>query len=674
MSRLCWSLALVAAPVFLVAQQPSTPRTHADSAHRADSVARQSARLRPVTIVTTPVERAEPSQAIRVSAAALQMTPATNPWDLLRQTSGIEVHLQGQGPGFASDASMRGFSSDHSTDLALWIDGVPINEPVNGHAEGYSDWSVIFPDAVQDIDVIKGPTSTLFGNFALAGVVNVRTLERMTGTRISASAGAYGRAEASVLTGFDHGPRGGGVFGARVEREDGFRPNSRYNVVQGHARVVHDVTPGTSIDGGVELYDGDWRSPGFLGEDEFVKREYSIVSNPSDAGYKRRAQARVSLRTLASTSLWRTTLYATRSRWQLFLTIPPAGGKFEGTGSQTEENDDRYGLGLTSAVTWTHSRGEVTLGSEGRWDHSNYDNYFTTDRQRDSAQAVATGRQLSGALFAQAATDVTTRVRVSAGVRGDALRTTSTPESESSLSATRAVLSPKVGAALLLAPAVRAYGNFSRGFRATDGVVVDPTLPVITAWSYETGLKLDHAGASASIALFRMNVSNEQTFNPIARGSSSGGTSRRQGLELGWQVPFAGLITLSGDWTINDAIYTSQIAIPEDPAEAPVVLTGRRVYNTARYVGSSAATFAKAGWHVHVSGNWVGDYSPFDEPGVVVGGYGLLHADAGIDLKGTRLDVGLRNALDRQYAEVIAGNLVAPGQPRSVYASLRLRL
>ena len=86
---------------------------------------------------------------------------------------------------FASDASFRAFSSDHSTDLALWIDGVPVNEPVNGHAEGYNDWSLVFPEAINDLDVIKGPTSALFGNFALAGVVNVRTLERMSGTRIS---------------------------------------------------------------------------------------------------------------------------------------------------------------------------------------------------------------------------------------------------------------------------------------------------------------------------------------------------------------------------------------------------------------------------------------------------------------------------------------------------------
>ena len=106
------------------------------NAPRRDSVRVDSAaRLRAVTIVGTPAERSEPLNASRIDASTIRLTPAISPYDLLRQTSGVEVHQQGQGPGFASDASLRGFSSDHSTDLALWVDGVPINEAMNGHAE-----------------------------------------------------------------------------------------------------------------------------------------------------------------------------------------------------------------------------------------------------------------------------------------------------------------------------------------------------------------------------------------------------------------------------------------------------------------------------------------------------------------------------------------------------------
>jgi outer membrane receptor protein involved in Fe transport len=622
--------------------------------------------------VAAPAERAEPLSATHVTTETIRLAPAHDTWELMRQTAGVEVHLQGQGPGFASDASVRGFSSDHSTDLAMWIDGVPVNEPVNGHAEGYNDWSVLFPAAIQDIDVIKGPTSALFGNFALAGVVNVRTLERMRGTEVTASGGSFGRAEGTVLTGFDHGPRGSGVLGLRLQHEDGFRPNSTFGLAQAHARAVHDLSPGTRIDAGAELYGADWRSPGFLSEDEFTRGAYAIVSNPSDGGFKRRAQERVSLRILTASALWRATAYATQERWQLFLTIPPAGGRFEGSGSQTDEEDHRYGFGLTSALTWARSRGELTVGLEGRWDHSHYENYFTSDRRRDSIAALLRAGQLSGAPFVQSFVDLNRRVRVLLGARYDELVTRSMPERDTPSSASHGVFSPKLGVLARATSGLAFYGNLSRGFRSTDGIIQDPTLAPITAWAYEVGAKLDRGAAVASAALFRMDVSNEQTFDPVTLTSTNGGASRRQGLELQATMPLGGVVVASGDWTFNDARYR-QRSVPWDNGTA-TALSGLRVYNTARYVGVASLDVIppSAIWRLRVSANWVGPYSPFDEPGTVLGSYGLLHVSGGIHLGRADVDAGVRNALDRAYPELVAGHIAAPGQPRSVYASVRM--
>ena len=644
---------------------------------RRDSTRADSAtRLKPVTIVATPIERAEPVSVTRIDATTVRLTPASTPYELLRQSAGVEVHEQGQGPGFASNASLRGFSSDHSTDLALWVDGVPINEPMNGHSEGYNDWSVVFPGGVQDIDVLRGPTSALFGNFALAGVVNVRTLDRMRGTELTASSGSFGRAEAMVLTGFDHGARGGGVLGARFQREDGFRPNARYDVAQAHARVVHDLRPGFAIDAGAELYGGNWNSAGFLSADEFRAHDYGVVSNPTDGGYKRRAQERVSLRYLSGNVFWRTTAYATQGRWQLFLTIPPAGGRFEGSGSQSEEEDSRAGAGATTALTWSLAKGELTIGGQTRWDRSHYENFFTTARVRDSAASLVTGRQLSGSPFLTSQWNLSDRLRVDVGARYDLLASRAVPAGEQASSATHGVFSPKLGAFLRLSPSVGLYSNLSRGFRSADGTINDPSLTPITAWAYESGVKLDRDGASLSAALFRMDVSNEQTFNPITLESSSGGASRRQGLELDWRAPLLTHdLTVSGEWTFNDARYRSLTAVPEDGDGAPVVLNGLRVYNTSKYVGVAAIELAPAkySWRARVAGNWIGPYSPFDEPGTVVGGYGLVHVSAGWTFRNAEADIGVRNVFDRAYPELIAGDRVAPGQPRTVFVSVRAK-
>src|ERR1044071_7391643 len=231
--------ALVALPPAAPAQQSS------DSTHQhGDSLVRQPIRLAPITVTAAPARREDPVSVVRISPRTIQQTPATDAYDLMRQAAGIEVHQQGQGPGFASNASVRGFSSDHSTDIALWVDGVPNNEPVNGHSEGYTDWNLLFPQAIRDVDVLKGPVSALYGNFALSGVVNVRTLERMQGTSLWFDPGSYGRLEGGILTGFDHDSTAA-VLGLRGVREDGWRPNSGYSIGQGHARFIRRLSPST---------------------------------------------------------------------------------------------------------------------------------------------------------------------------------------------------------------------------------------------------------------------------------------------------------------------------------------------------------------------------------------------------------------------------------------------
>ena len=185
-------------------------------------------------------------------------------------------------------------------------------------------------------------------------------------------------------------------------------------------------------------------------------------------------------------------------------------------------------------------------------------------------------------------------------------------------------------------------------------------------------MKFDRDGLTASAALFRMDVSNEETFNPVTLVSIAGGASRRQGLEVDFRVPVYSAVAVSGDWTFNDARYRTLTAVPEDGG-APVALDGQRVYNTSKYVGSAAAEIAPPlrPWRVRLSGNWVGPYSPFDAPGVVLGAYGLAHVGASWNFKRVSVGAGVRNVFDRAYPEVVAGEIVSPGQPRSFTLSAR---
>ena len=657
-----WALAAVACPVALAAQQP-------DSAQR-DSLARHRDTLPEITVTATPTRPEDPNGTITITPKVIERTPALNPYDLLRQSAGLQVNDQSQGPGFASDATVRGFSSDHSTDIALWIDGVPNNEPVNGHAEGYNDWYLIVPSTVQSIDVIKGPTSALYGNFGLAGSLNLRTRERMQGTEFSLQGGSYGRGDLNILTGLDR-EHTGLVLAFRGMRDGGWRPNSHYDIGQFDGRLVQEVSPSTALDASVLVHLTGWRSPGYITVDQFNAGTFDTVSNETDQGYKNYGRERVSLRVITgSNSVWRSTVYATQGRWQLYLTTPPEGGGEEGTGSQTEEEDKRYGLGATTAMTWTTDRADLTIGAEGRYDHSDYQNWFTTNLARDSAQTLVGGTQVSGALLVQSSFQVGNPFRFSVGARYDYLDTRSTPDGSFEVSDWRAIFSPKLGALAQLNRAVGIYANVSRGFRSSDGVIEKPALPLITAWAYETGLKFNFRQGSASIALFRMNVSNEQTFDPITLASTSGGKSRRQGVEAEASVALAPVARLNLSATINDARYEQLITEEGD------TLSGQRVFNTARFIGSAGLEVGPVTgrWYARAATNIVGDYTPFDEPGVEIPPYALVHLSGGVQFGRTGFELAVRNLLDHKYRELQAGGFVVPGQPISVYGTVRYHL
>jgi iron complex outermembrane receptor protein len=249
----------------------------------------------------------------------------------------------------------------------------------------------------------------------------------------------------------------------------------------------------------------------------------------------------------------------------------------------------------------------------------------------------------------------------------DAANTRSTPDGGIAVSDGQGIASPKLGAVYHIPRLFDLYANVSRGFRETDGIITDPTLPYITAWAYETGIKVDAKRVNASVALFRMDVSNEQTFDPLTLTSTSGGQSRRQGVELAVQARATDAVSLSADWTFNDAKYRNFVTEDGD------TLSGARVFNTAKFVGVAAAEVAPPGaiWRVRLSTNVVGPYTPFDEPGVEVPTYALLHLHGDVRLGPALLGIGLRNLLDHAYTELRAGGFVVPGQPRSVYGSVQ---
>ncbi len=129
-----------------------------------------------------------PAQVDIITKEDIKKMPVLHWTDMLRQVSGVQIskYTGYTPPGIR----MRGFKSWRSSQIGVFIDGVPINEP-QGPMNGQADMAWLIPEMIERIEVIKGPVSALYGDFALAGVFNIITKK----SESSPSIAAYGGTE-----------------------------------------------------------------------------------------------------------------------------------------------------------------------------------------------------------------------------------------------------------------------------------------------------------------------------------------------------------------------------------------------------------------------------------------------------------------------------------------------
>jgi vitamin B12 transporter len=138
--------------------------------------------------------------------------------DLLRRQRGIEIVRNG-GAGAATSVFLRGANSNQ---VLVLVDGVRIA----GATTGTASWNAVPLSAIDHIEIVYGPLSSLYGADAIGGVVQIFTRRGEGAPAVSASlgGGSYGTGagEASVsgTTGGAHGVSY--ALSAGREESDGF--------------------------------------------------------------------------------------------------------------------------------------------------------------------------------------------------------------------------------------------------------------------------------------------------------------------------------------------------------------------------------------------------------------------------------------------------------------------
>lgn len=182
------------------------------------SVQAQTVALDSVIVTATRTPRAARdvvADTLTISSEEITSAGAGSITELLQRQRGIEVTRNG-GPGTNSGVLLRGANGNQ---VVVLVDGVRIGSATSGTAA----WNAIPLEAIDHIEVVYGPLSTLYGADAIGGVIQIFTKKGKGAPEISASVGGgtYGtRAYEAAVSG-SSGPISYALSAAK-ERSDGF--------------------------------------------------------------------------------------------------------------------------------------------------------------------------------------------------------------------------------------------------------------------------------------------------------------------------------------------------------------------------------------------------------------------------------------------------------------------
>ncbi len=123
-----------------------------------------------VTATRLATPRGELASSVTViTAADIQRKQFRSVPQALRSVPGLHV-VQSGGPGQQTSVFMRGANSNHTLVL---IDGIEASDPSSPN--GAVDFSNLWLDNIERIEVVRGPQSTLYGSDAIGGVIQITT-------------------------------------------------------------------------------------------------------------------------------------------------------------------------------------------------------------------------------------------------------------------------------------------------------------------------------------------------------------------------------------------------------------------------------------------------------------------------------------------------------------------
>ena len=633
---------------------------------------------------------------VRISGEEINALPVSRVGEVLEVVPGLIV-TQHSGEGKANQYFLRGFNLDHGTDLAIKVDGMPVNMPTHGHGQGYADINFLIPELIQSINVRKGPYYADTGDFSSAGSVDINYLNQLPKNLAQVTVGSFGyqRALAAGSTAVGEGTLLGAIV---ANKYDG--PWAVPDDVRKVSGVLR-YSQGTLTDGftlSAMAYSNGWTSTDQVAQraiDQGLIDRFGTL-DPTDGGTSSRFSLSGNWAQSGDYGQTRANAYVIRSSLRLFnnftyfLDDPVNGDQFSQLDRRTVYGfDASHAFDARVAGIETQTR----IGLQTRGDDIEVGLFKTLQRQELSTVREDRVQEGNVGLWADTTARWTDWLRTTVGVREDFFAGhvfSDTPQNSGNAQA--AMTSPKAG--IVLGPWYKTefYGNAGYGLHSNDirgaTITVDPTDKVtpldrvpllVRSKGAEVGIRTKAVeGLTSSLAVFVLDFDSELLFVGDAGTTEASRPSRRVGVE--WTNEYKPLPWMKVDL---DVAYTRARFTDFDPV-------GNFIPGAPAWVASGAVTFGRdTGWFGALTARYFGPRPLIEDDSVRSQSSLIFNARAGYQFdNGMRLQLDVLNLFNANTNQIeyyylsrlpgepidgVADRHIHPAEPLAVRLTLAAR-
>ncbi|OGI44407.1 MAG: hypothetical protein A2150_00220 [Candidatus Muproteobacteria bacterium RBG_16_64_11] len=645
---------------------------------------------------------ATPSAIGKLDEETLDNTKATNIAQAVNQIPG--VHMVDLGNEQHSMSIRQPITT--SAVYQYLEDGVPIR-PVG--IFNHNALNEVNLTGAGEVEVMRGPSSSLYGSNAVGGAVNFLTRAPSLAPEAEISYQQSSEGYKRIDTGLSGSA---GDFGLRLSHYSARLRDSwrQYNDMDKDAvtlRGDYALAPQSLVKVVYTYSDLYTETPGSLNESDYQTRPYISYQTFS---YRSDLSNRLST-TLdhewAGGALSTVTLY-TRSNvhgqnpgYSIRSCTAPCTttgnineNSYTSLGVDMRQRQDfswansRFIVGLTydrSPNSYIEDKINVTRDANGL-----YSGYALSTRNRDYDVLL---QNLSA--YAQYELSPVKPLRVVVGGRYDTIDYdfTNNMTPSAATGAPNEVrsfdhFSPKLGATYAVTPATSLFANYSQGFTPPEvsslyARLAVPNLRSATFGNYELGLRSGFAGdkGKLNLALYRLNGKDEIVNYQIAVGNSeprNAGKTRHTGIELGTQYAFA------ETWEARLATRFSKHEYLDYDASAALSYDGKTIKGAPENVTDAEIAWRpRAGLRLglqaqHVSRYWMNDANTVEYPG-----HTLLHLRGSYRIGAWEVWLKLMNLADKHFSYSAGSsysgtgtynpdtqNSYTPGDPRTLWVGV----